>query len=261
MTSYAGHRIIKAPCCGLHLTTPKLASINYSAKEYWTDGRHVGSLAPQHEGLHRCVCGGYFVLWKATEVGVLPKKKPRAPENWAAVEGGPQPDGTYQIGRENYLKYYDIRPAAAIDEEEAQIPPAAQRVADSELPGILNSGADSEVELVTRRLFWRALNDPYRETYRDHLGRNLGGVPAFVPDALQVENMTALVALLERQTSPDWLEVAELYRELGSFDNASVCAAKATPDSPNLEHEYAGIVVLMKSLVAQKVTAPVRFRF
>jgi hypothetical protein len=46
MTSVRGYRILTSPCCGANFAAPRYASMNYRAREYWTDGKRVRSLSP-----------------------------------------------------------------------------------------------------------------------------------------------------------------------------------------------------------------------
>lgn len=70
MTRVSGVHIIKSPCCGVQMHTSAYASINFTATEYWTDGHTEGSLAPQGEGLRRCLCVG-TTMTTATVVSAM----------------------------------------------------------------------------------------------------------------------------------------------------------------------------------------------
>ena len=98
-----------------------------------------------------------------------------------------------------------------------------------------------DAETIARRAWWRHLNDGYRTRYRAHRGEVIAaadaGFPAFEPTAEQSRNMRALLMLLISQPGPDWLEVAELHRELGdvrSADHALLLTGGVTPRSPPL---------------------------
>jgi hypothetical protein len=63
------------------------------------------------------------------------------------------------------------------------------------------------------------LNDPYREVYREQKNLDPDSFPDYQPSSEQRENMQELADLLEK-SSTDWLEVSELYREMGDFSNS-----------------------------------------
>lgn len=128
-------------------------------------------------------------------------------------------------------------------------------VPDETLPECIASAADEHVEVAARLGYWRHLNHPYRERYRQHRdaeeaatkaaweatnpdrrtwwGKFRGGkaptyrrptgspftYPAFEPTAEQLENMKSLSATLlkwsKRSRQGHILELADLYRNRG----------------------------------------------
>jgi len=169
------------------------------------------------------------------------------------------------------------------------IPPPATRVPDSALALVLASGlaeAD-DVELIVRRRYWRFLNDPYRDAYRAHrqavdkaakkakgtntLWIKLAGklrsatapellappsraftVPTYSLTHHQQLNMQALLRLLLKSEKPDPIEIAELNRELGDYDEAQ----KAIEKFNEKEHRASRLIRL---LIAEKVNEPMRY--
>lgn len=75
MTRIVGHQVIKAPCCGVRLSTTAFASLNSMANEYWTDGRVAGNLSPTDGGLRRCICGSFFLISKCEFCELIRKKE------------------------------------------------------------------------------------------------------------------------------------------------------------------------------------------
>jgi hypothetical protein len=247
MTSISGYRIIASPCCDARFSAPRYASMNYSAHEYWSDGRHVHSLAPTDGGLRRCTCGAYFLQRNAIEI------------------------------------------CRISSEENQETLPAAQ-VTDEELASLLTQPLNEDVELVVRRRYWRYLNDPYRELYRAHrqavndavkesnkgattFWRTLGGilpgtkppkpalivppsrvftVPPLNATELQRGNMQVLLSLLLKSEKPDPIEIAELHRELGDYDEAQ----KAIEMFKEAEHRASRLI---RKLIAEKVNEPMRW--
>jgi len=125
---------------------------------------------------------------------------------------------------------YDTRPEAEIAAEEALLPPAAIAVHDPELPEVIaQAQSDRAMLIVARRRYWRYLNDDFRDVYREHKETNAAGPAPYRPTSLQRENMQHLMLMLEDKSSPDWLEVAELHRELGEPDKALECLGQDAP--------------------------------
>lgn len=228
MTSSNGYRVIKSPCCGTNFASPSYMSINHSCWEYWTDGRAVKSLAPQDGGLLKCVCGNSFLYRQAESGSIIYNPPPPPPEGWESEEVW---SGFLQRGqsRKDYLlAKYDFRPESEREQERLAKPPDELIVQDEELEALFASGcSNTDVLIVARRRYWRHLNDEYREVYRKHVGSDLEKYPEYKPSKLQQENMLNLLDLLSKQLTPDYLEIAELYRELSDFKNAlSILATK-----------------------------------
>lgn len=250
MTSFLG-RVLASPCCGSRFVAPKYEYTNYSAREYWTDGQHVRSysLAPADAGLRQCDCGTYFLLPNAIEI-------------------------------------FDISVA------EYDATPGSIHIHDEKLARLLTQPLNEDVEIVARRRYWRYLNDPYREAYRAHrksvddavreannkgaatfwntLSDKLPGtrpptpaavvppskiftVPPNTPTAAQQENMQALLQLLLKSEKPDPLEIAELHRELGDYDEAQ----KAIEKFNEAENTTSRVI---RQMIAGKINEPMRYR-
>lgn len=132
------------------------------------------------------------------------------------------------------------------------IPPTAPLVPDRALAALMCSAllTDRDVETVVRRRYWRLLNDNYRDEYRAFKDSQVRGTfafltrifgtrnspkvervkPLFKPTSEQEDNMIALLDLIQSQASTEWLEVAELHRELGEPAKALACLDNVTPD-------------------------------
>ncbi len=263
MTRVSGTNIIKSPCCGALMGTPAYSSINFMAQEYWTDGGTVGSLAPSGGGLRRCLCGQCFLLSTADHVRKIWKLKPPAPRGWERRK-----DNWWNrlLGRETRVQIYeryDIRSAAEIDAEQRSIPPSPEYVNNSELAALISGGLpDLQVEEVVRRLYWRYLNAPIRETYRKFRESNKdvnaagesSAFPDFQPTPEQTENMLRLIELIKASEAPGWLELAELYRELGDMEAASHALSCITGEKKT-RHD------MMEKLIALNARCPVRFTY
>jgi len=122
MTSIRGSKILQATCCGRCYRFPHYASVNFSAREYWTDGWRESSLMPNDEGLRRCICGRFLLVKSLVLIATV---------------------------------------------EQANLP-QMERVSPEELPQCIAQATQIDVEIAARLEYWRHLNHPYRELYRQH---------------------------------------------------------------------------------------------
>ena len=185
-----------APCCHALYTTPVYRSINLSASEFWTDGQRVHGLYPNDGGLRSCKCGAYFLLKDAEKVDFIPEAKPIAPEGWENIKSTWWTRFRGKQTKEQVLAFYDTRPIEEIKAEQKAkvIPPPTQFVKDQELAQVIHDCfGEQEVLIVARRRYWRYLNDPFREIYREHRNKDQSSFPIFEPTELQISNMTALL--------------------------------------------------------------------
>jgi len=108
---------------------------------------------------------------------------------------------------------------------------------------------------MARRRYWRYLNDPFREIYREHRNKDQSSFPIFEPTELQISNMTALLELLlQTSQTNDPFEVIELFRELGKFNEA-----KSRLDQ--VEDQKNVLFKIMSELIEEKTIGPARFRY
>ena len=235
MTSIRGFNLIATKCCGAVYSTARYASVNFSAMEHWTDGERVHSLMPTDGGLRRCSCGAYFLLKNTFSVGVEQERKT----------------------------------------------PISESVKDEELARVLLEQLAPDVESVVRRRYWRLLNDPYRELYRVHREReNLKfkkknsffsrlqmifarvevvtaetnfSVPEFTPSDVLMRNLQCLLRLNESESDKDYLEIAEINRELSEFEKAREALAMKQDVEDSLSRTLMG-------LIDAQINAPCRYR-
>lgn len=252
MTSISGYSMIATTCCRTLYSTPRYSSMNFSAFAHWTDGYQEGTLLPGGGGLRKCKCGEFYLLSETISLGF-----------------NAEPDTPHT----QYIEAEDLAHAVR--------------------------SINKAVELAARRQYWMFLNHHYRDQYRKHrdaednasqekrasewhavkrftltkasdwlLRRKPAGPPAKVnkpfttppyhPTQLQIENMGQLLELIleggHEKYGPDMLEVAELYREQGLF-NAATKALKQCP-----ENDRGAPDKVMSQMIAETVTAPVRYR-
>ncbi len=245
MTIVRGFRILASPCCGAQYAYPRYVSMNFSAFEYWTDGWREWSTMPNDEGLRRCMCGQYVLLKDMLAVG---------------------------LAETSELPYIDCVPSA-------------------DLPECAAKACSAEIEVAARLGYWRQLNHPYRQKYRQHrdaqdaaakaawaatrplrstLWDRLRGrtaacysrppgspftYPVFVATGYQLQNMQRLShLLLEVGGASHTMPLAELYREQGRFDEAERVISTLGEQDANVASR------LIASLIAEKQTAPTRYR-
>ena len=247
MTMVRGVRILAATCCGQRYAFPRYVSMNFMAFEYWTDGWRDGSLMPNDEGLRQCKCGKYVLVKDMVEVDTADTSE---------------------------LPYMD-------------------RVPDEQLPECIKRAASEELEVAARLGYWRYLNHPYRERYRQHRdaeeaatreaweaanpdsrnwwdklrGRKAPSYskppgspftyPVFAAKDEQRQNMQRLSEILQEWGTASRqgyaMELAELYREQGRFDEAELVIQ-------SLDERDVGVTSnLISRLIKEKQTAPMRY--
>lgn len=256
MTRISGTNIIKAPCCGALYSTTAFASINFMASEHWTDGQDENSLSQSDGGLRRCTCGGYFLSGYAERVGFIPKNSDQ-----------PQQQSAYSISKifgkigklliaEDKAKPQSIlKPPSQWAANETVIPHKAQSVTGSAIAELLDSKPqDKNLLIQARRLYWRHLNNQFRNEYRAHRDINKDSFPAYAPSAAQMDNMEQLAVLLEDHDMVDELELGELYREMGQPLKARAKLAKV--DDENIK-----LCEMQLKLLAIGYQGPARFTF
>ena len=242
MTRIAGTNIIKSPCCCALYSTTAFASINFLSQ---SDG-----------GLRRCTCGGYFLSGYAERVGFIPKNTGQQPEqseySIAKIFG--------KIGKlliaEDKAKPQTIRKLPSQwAANETVIPPKAQSVTGATIAELLNSKPEDKNLLIqARRLYWRHLNNQFRDEYRVYRETNKDSFPAYAPSAAQTDNMEQLAALLEDHDMADELELGELYREMGQPLKARAKLAKVGEDDRKL-------CEMQLTLLEMGYSGPARFKY
>jgi hypothetical protein len=256
MTRIAGTNIIKAPCCGAFYSTTAFASINFMASEHWTDGATENSLSQSDGGLRRCTCGGYFLSGYAERVGFIPKNA-----------GQPQEKSEYSIAKifgkigkllitEDKAKPQTIRKLPTQwAANETVIPPKAQSVTGAAIAELLDSKPqDKNLLIQARRLYWRHLNDQFRDEYRNYREVHKDSFPPYAPSAAQMDNMVYLAELLEDHYMADELELGELYREMGQPLKSRAKLAKVSEDDQKL-------CEIQLTLIEKGYSGPARFNY
>lgn len=253
MTRITGRTILRTPCCGLFVGTPSYESINMMAFEHWTDGRKVGGLMSEECGLRECSCGSFYLIGDCDKVMTLARPKPIAPEGWQAIKSNWWTRLLGKPTKADILMHYDTRPVDVIDAENLRVPDA-RPVADSMMPSVFKQQkANASILIVARRRYWRYLNDPFRDIYREHRKSFGEAFPRYQPSDEQADNMLELIQLLQMPHCSNWIELAELYRELGDFSASMDALATYRGSDKSLN-------LLIRYLIEFSILAPTRYR-
>lgn len=248
MTMTRGVRIRATPCCGKLYASPNYLSMNFMAAGFWTDGWRENSLMPNESGLRQCACGEFVML----------------------------------------KKMIDIR------EEEKSDLPRMEHIPGELLQDCIKQAKDEDMEILTRFAYWHYANHEYREIYKAHRdaeelqnklvwdnsqkelqrwwkralrfsnpkyvrsATSTFTVPPFEPSDLQIENMTILIEklLTSQRLNPEEnaLKLAELYRELGRFEEAKF-------QINQIPENHAGTTsLIIDEYIEKKEPALIRFR-
>ena len=255
MTRITGFTLIASPCCRTLYSTPQYGSINLSAQGYWTDGEKEFGLMPSGGGLRKCKCGQFYLLRETIKLGLDAEADTPQTE---FVDAADLADATQSssptvelAARREYWKhlndgYRELYRAHRQAEDQA-----AQDKWDAE---------------------WHAVNPDTRPVLRKFLDRVLRKKPAapppmdtrpfsappYQPSDLQIRNMERLLKLILEKShepyGPDMLEVAELYRELGRFEEAADALKQCPSDDIGVPEK------LMESLINEGQRAPIRYK-
>ena len=243
MTRVSGYSLVGTPCCGATFKRSQYASVSYYVDEYWTDGFLSGTSAVGEDGLRRCTCGKVYLMHDVIDMG--------------------------QISDGNVPPMINLRLEA--------------------MPKVLSQEMPPGLEIAVRRNYWWQLNHPYRIAYRLHREKvdkaaerlreaiqkpsamrrfkalfvepppgpppspRTGPftVPPFKATDEQRHNMERLIELQTRRENPDWLELAELYREMGRFDEAAMAISQFQKEETNISR-------LVLELISEREIGPMR---
>lgn len=222
-----GHDIVRE-CyhCQGHFREMTLLSGNTFRAVYFTDGKREAPMLPTVPWLVACPhCNGFVWRDRAEEVGHASRY----------VNPDQSPERLYRIGMTTEI-IADMR----------QRPEYRVLTADEWLGALESAPLDRERELYVRRSAWWATNDPVRRS------DNLEASVRYRSNAHE-GNMWALIDLLKGNTPDQRLMVAELYRELGDFDDAA-----ATLFNDRFPEEYADAVQTIHELIEKRIVTVAR---
>jgi hypothetical protein len=252
MTIVSGHAIIASPCCGTSYRIPQYSSINLMAFGYWTDGEMDDAVSSADGGLRKCQCGSYYLLRNAVSIDF--------------------PDAS-GIPNAQWVKPADL-PEAIRTASSALVEMVARRDywrhLNDEYRTLYRAHRDGEeAESDTRWLEeWRATLTPLQRLIQRLKKTQPPPPPAsftrpfttppYTPTTEQLGNMKRLLTLILAESAGrtwvDWLEVAELYREQGSFQEARDSLSRYNDDHTSVTAKVLAEQIWLRS------GAPIRYR-
>jgi hypothetical protein len=255
MTIITGFTIVASPCCRTLYSTPQYGSLNLSAMGYWTDGAKEHGLMPGGGGLRKCKCGQFYLLREAIKLG---------------FEAGPETPHT------QFVDAADLADATLSTRKPVELVARRQYWMHLNEPyrELYRAHREAEDQAAQEKwdADWRAANPDQRSAWRKVVDRLLRKKPAapppidtrsfsappYQPSDLQVQNMVRLLELILEKSyepyGPDMLEVAELYRELGRFQEAANALKQCPADDIGVPHK------LMERLIQERKTSPIRYK-
>lgn len=270
MTRFSGYRLLGCPACETVHAVANLVSFNLMSFETWSDGQRLHSLMDYREGVRQCSsCEHVFLEREAKFMGNARTRWRNDDEPYEIpaflLRPANEPTWTWQAIREKLsaLTGWLMRgglpaPSTVVDNAgtaaaPANVPfqyPELYPVRETDLASLVAKPAaySEPVMLAIRTLYWRYLNDPYRDTARRLIEKGRDPAVAFTASELQIENMRALLALLIKHRPDDVLTRAELHRELGEFKEAALLLAEVASEDEEADNIY--------SAALQQVSAP-----
>jgi hypothetical protein len=206
-------------------------------------------------GLRKCKCGQFYLLREAIKLGF--EAGPETPHT-QFVDAADLADATQSsnkvlelVARRQYWMhlndpYRELYRAHREAEDQA-----AQEKWDADWHAANPDQRSTWIKLADRLLRKKPVAPPPMDT-------RPFSVPPYQPRDVQVQNMERLLELILEKShepyGPDMLEVAELYRELGSFGAAADALKQCPADDIGVPEK------LMESLINQGQRAPIRYR-
>ena len=181
-TTYGPDSILQCPGSKSLVRSKNLASGNNAGRVAWSDGYLFQPFMPRQPIISRCDQGAYFWVTDAKVLGNLPQDPAKEAKAPKAWREAP------------YLK---------------SLSPAEYLEALSQ-----NAAKDAKQEGFLRKMAWWSANDAVRDS------KEAKPPSPFASDAAARENLEALARLQNEKEPPGLLTKAEIYRELGHFDEA-----------------------------------------
>jgi hypothetical protein len=248
MTSISNYFLIENTCCRTLYAAPEYSSINLSAREYWSDGHKEAALFVEDGGLSKCSCGAFYLLREALRLEEKPEPDTQVVQ---PIEDSDLPLAVKSCSkpielqaRRLYWRYLN---------HEYRLVYKAHMVASAQ--GKIRSSAAARLVSLCLELAVKGLL-PDRDKAKASIATP-DNHPPFEPSADQKLNMERLIELIQERghddQPSDMAEVAELYRELGLFDQAKEAINRSSPDRTRLP------IKLIARMIDSKQRAPFSF--
>jgi len=280
LTMTRGYRQIACRNCLARYKEPNYTSINLTAAERWSDGRRVRSLFDNGYGIRVCKCGKYYRLHEAIDMGLL--TAPQIQE----IEVDEQGDQVYHIPAfllrqaddsimdslksdtksivkkiKSFIfkKNIEVKRTKKVivqqplNAEIVEKIPNAIVVRDSEMYEIIRDKEEYSDALVlaARERYRMHLNDKYREPIKDYCKDRSRPIPDYEISDEHLANTKEILSSYFNSENIDWVDLGDLYRELGEFAKALECFEKAKRS----EHNEADLEKFLRA-TNQKISNP-----
>ena len=257
MTRIAGFELVASPCCQMLYAKARYSSVNFSSSAFWTDGKREDSLMPNDGGLRKCQCGNYFVLSECISTGL----KATEPFNFPS-----------------YVNTSDL-PLAIHTAHSQEVELAARRAYWLSLndPYREQYKAHRKAEQAASQASWIAQWQADHPDTRGSLKKFVDTLlfrkppsvtpaptepitfPPFEPTDTQKTNMLRIIELVlispPKYSQEYPVELVELYRELGMFDDALDLLSRISVVNQDT------LTNLLFELSNKKTSAPVRYKY
>jgi hypothetical protein len=275
MTRFSGYRLLGCPACQTVHAVANVVSFNLMSFETWTDGQRLHSLMDYREGVRQCSsCEHVFLEREAKFMGNARTRWRNDDEPYEIPAFLLRPANesvwTWQRFREKLSSFiaWVMRgslpePVTVADNAGTTVIPVdvpfqypeLYPVRDSDLASLVAKAEDYSEPLIVaiRILYWRYLNDPYRDTARRLIEKGRDPTVAFTASDLQIENMRALLVLLVKHRPEDVMMRAELHRELSEF----ATTVELIADCDSKDEEASAI----RELARHKISAPTLIKY
>lgn len=252
MSLITRYQLINTNCCHSKYSLLPFYPLPSTNQNRWTDGYVEVGLAPDDGDLKKCKCGSWFLESQAMSAGEIHKPIEYREETWDLKLEAWLRKGKGETTQEAMERLFRVRPKDVMPILPVQIPPIAKRLEDEELINVIESdSSDINLLIVARRRYWRYLNDPYRESCVGIQPGDTCKYPAYEPSAAQRDNMRCLIFMLEAARSQNRMEISELYRELGEFENSMRALGSVTDQTKSAIEQQ-------ESFIRSKFQNPVR---
>lgn len=209
---------------------------------------------PRGGGLRKCKCGQFYLLREAINLGL--EAEADTPQT-QFVDVADLADATLStrktvelVARRQYWMHLNAPYRELYRAHRQAEDKAAQEKWD----------ANWHANNPDQRSAWRKITDRLlrkKQAAPPPMDTRPFSAPPYQPNDLQVQNMERLLELILEKShepyGPDMLEVTELYRELGRFEEASAALSQCPAD------EIGILEKLMENLINECQKAPIRY--